>query len=126
MGRGRAPRASGLGGHDGVGARRRPGRELLRCYEKDEARHVGLSTQFAPILLRQQRGLEASDTMALQLRQAFWTTASLKAMEHDLQGLGIEAPRLVEPASGSRAPRSPGCGVSSAASRGRAGRSTGS
>lgn len=70
--------------------------ELLRYYEKDEARHVGLGTQFAPILLRRQRGLDAIDTMLFQLRQAFWTTASLKSMERDLHVLGIEAPRLIE------------------------------
>jgi hypothetical protein len=70
--------------------------ELLRYYEKDEARHVGLGTQFAPILLRRQRGLEALETMVFQLRQAFWATASLKSMERDLHTLGIHAPRLIE------------------------------
>src|SRR5690349_24882172 len=57
--------------------------DLLRYYEKDEARHVGLGTQFAPTLMRKQRGLEALDTMMFQLRLVFWSTASLKAMEPD-------------------------------------------
>ncbi|HVV87220.1 MAG TPA: ferritin-like domain-containing protein [Kofleriaceae bacterium] len=70
--------------------------DLLRYYEKDEARHVGLGTQFAPTLMRRQRGLEAADTMLFQLRLIFWSTASLKAMEGDLHALGIAAPRLIE------------------------------
>jgi hypothetical protein len=70
--------------------------DLLRYYEKDEARHVGLGTQFAPTLMRKQRGLDALDTMLFQLRLVFWSTASLKAMEKDLHVLGISAPRLIE------------------------------
>lgn len=70
--------------------------ELLHYYEKDEARHVGLGTQFLPTLLRRQTSLEAADTMLFQARLVFWSTASLKAMERDLHVLGIEAPRLIE------------------------------
>jgi hypothetical protein len=70
--------------------------DLLRYYEKDEARHVGLGTQYLPSLLRRQTRLESAETMLFQVRLAFWTTASLKAMERDLHAIGIAAPRLIE------------------------------
>jgi len=70
--------------------------DLLHYYEKDEARHVGLGTQFLPSLMRAQHGLDAADTMLFQLRLVFWSTASLKAMETDLHALGISAPHLIE------------------------------
>lgn len=70
--------------------------ELLRYYEKDEARHVGLGTQYLPTLLRGERGVEAAETMLFQLRLVFWATASLKAMEPDLHELGISAHHLNE------------------------------
>lgn len=68
--------------------------DLLPYYEKDEARHVGLGTQYAPTLMRRQTPLEAADTILFQLRLVFWTVASLKAMERDLAALGIDARRL--------------------------------
>jgi hypothetical protein len=70
--------------------------DLLRYYEKDEARHVGLGTQFLPTLLRRQRGWDAAETMLFQLKLVFWATASLKAMEQDLHTIGIAAPHLIE------------------------------
>jgi hypothetical protein len=70
--------------------------DLLRYYEKDEARHVGLGTQFLPTIMRGQKGWATADTMWFQARLIFWSTASLKAMEKDLHVLGIEAPHLIE------------------------------
>jgi hypothetical protein len=70
--------------------------DLLLYYEKDEARHVGLGTQFLPTLLRRQRGLDAAETMFFQFRLLFWSIASLKTMERDLHELGIAAPHLIE------------------------------
>lgn len=69
---------------------------LLRYYQKDEARHVGLGTQYLPMILRDERGLEAAETMLFQLRLLFWATASLKAMEPELHVLGISAHHLNE------------------------------
>jgi len=68
--------------------------DLLPYYEKDEARHVGLGTQFLPSLLRRQTKLEAVETMMFQMRLVFWSMASLKAIERDLHALGITAPDL--------------------------------
>lgn len=70
--------------------------DLLHYYEKDEARHVGLGTQFLPTLLRGQSRLDTVDNLLFQARLVFWTTWSLKAMERDLHVLGIEAPHLIE------------------------------
>lgn len=70
--------------------------DLLHYYEKDEARHVGLGTQFLPSLLRRQTKLEAAETMFFQMRLVFWSMASLKAIERDLHTLGITAPHLAE------------------------------
>ncbi|HTJ41017.1 MAG TPA: ferritin-like domain-containing protein [Kofleriaceae bacterium] len=70
--------------------------DLLLYYEKDEARHVGLGTQFLPTLLRRQKGWDAAETMLFQFRLLFWSIASLKTMERDLHELGISAPHLIE------------------------------
>jgi hypothetical protein len=70
--------------------------DLLSYYEKDEARHVGLGTQFLPTLLRKQTPLEAAETMLFQMRLLFWSIASLKTIERDLHALGISAPHLIE------------------------------
>ena len=70
--------------------------DLLAYYEKDEARHVGLGTQFAPVLMKRQTPREAAETILFQLKLVFWSTASLKAIEPDLAVLGIAAPHLIE------------------------------
>jgi demethoxyubiquinone hydroxylase (CLK1/Coq7/Cat5 family) len=70
--------------------------DLLLYYEKDEARHVGLGTQYLPRLLARQSRREAVETLWFQVRLIFWTIASLKAMERDLHVLGIHAPTLLK------------------------------
>jgi hypothetical protein len=70
--------------------------ELLAYYEKDEARHVGLGTQYLPPLLRKMSLAESAATIAFQARVIFWTLTSLKAMERDLATLGITAPNLIK------------------------------
>jgi hypothetical protein len=69
--------------------------ELLLYYEKDEARHVGLGTQYLPAILRRMNPIESAATLAFQLRLIFWTLSSLKAMERDLATVGILAPNLI-------------------------------
>jgi hypothetical protein len=69
--------------------------ELLLYYEKDEARHVGLGTQYLPSILRRQTPVEAARTAAFQLKLVFWTLASLKSMEKDLATLGITTRTLI-------------------------------
>jgi hypothetical protein len=65
--------------------------DLMPYYEKDEARHVGLGTQYLPQLMYQMSRFEAAKTTAFQLRLVFWSLAGLKAMEKDLATLGIVA-----------------------------------
>src|SRR5262249_16174685 len=65
--------------------------ELMPYYEKDEARHVGVGTQYLPQLMRKMNRWEAAKTTAFQLRLVFWTLAGLKAMEKDLATMGIVA-----------------------------------
>jgi hypothetical protein len=69
--------------------------DLLLYYEKDEARHVGLGTQYLPSLLKRQSKLDGARTLAFQMRLIFWTLSSLKAMEPDLAALGIPAGDLI-------------------------------
>src|SRR5262249_58347802 len=49
--------------------------DLMPYYEKDEARHVGLATQYLPALIRKMSRWEAAKPMAFQLRRASWTLA---------------------------------------------------
>jgi hypothetical protein len=70
--------------------------DLLLYYEKDEARHVGLGTQYLPGVLKRQTAVEAARTAGFQLKLIFWTIASLKAMEKDLAAIGITAPNLLK------------------------------
>ncbi len=70
--------------------------DLLLYFEKDEARHVGLGTQYLPSILRKQTKAESASTLFFQLRLVFWTISSLKAMERDLATLGITAPNLIK------------------------------
>jgi hypothetical protein len=65
--------------------------QLLPYYEKDEARHVGLGTQFLPRLLERMSPPEALATTLFQLRLVFWSVASLKSLEPHLEVLGITA-----------------------------------
>jgi rubrerythrin len=68
--------------------------ELLRYFEKDEARHVGLGVQFLPDELRRGGRRTAMGAFVFQLGMTFWSLRGLKVLEPDLRRLGIE-PRLV-------------------------------
>ncbi|HTE54065.1 MAG TPA: ferritin-like domain-containing protein [Kofleriaceae bacterium] len=68
--------------------------DLLRYYERDEARHVGLGIQHLPQLMRQASRLQTARAIVFQLRIAGWTLRGLKDLEPDLRVLGI-APRRV-------------------------------
>jgi hypothetical protein len=68
--------------------------DLLRYYEKDEARHVGLGVQLLPQLIRGLSKAQALGLFAFQVRILGWTLAGLKSMEPALRALGID-PRAV-------------------------------
>jgi len=65
--------------------------ELLRYYEKDEARHVGLGVQHLPEMLARAKPIEHVTSISFQLRLTFWSIMSLKAIEPELASLGIQA-----------------------------------
>jgi rubrerythrin len=69
--------------------------DLLRYFEKDEARHVGLGTQYLPMLVRRLGPIERADFLAFQLRVIYWSLASLRTVEGELRELGIDPRRLV-------------------------------
>jgi hypothetical protein len=68
--------------------------ELLRYYEKDEARHVGLGVQLLPTLMKRMSRSEAAALFAFQLRVIFWSIAGLRSLEPAMKTLGID-PRYV-------------------------------
>src|SRR5262249_28010810 len=68
--------------------------DLLRYYEKDEARHVGLGVQLLPQLIRQLSKPEALGLFGFQVRLLGWTLAGLKSLEPSLRVLGID-PRTI-------------------------------
>jgi hypothetical protein len=67
---------------------------LLPYYERDEARHVGLGVQLLPQLVAKMSIPERVDLALFQLNLLFSTLASLKAMEHDLESIGVD-PRSI-------------------------------
>ena len=69
--------------------------ELLLYFEKDEARHVGLGTQYLPTMLRRMSRVELASFAAYQLRVIVWQLASVKSAEKDLTALGLSPRRLL-------------------------------
>jgi hypothetical protein len=65
--------------------------ELLRYFEKDEARHVGLGLQFLPLELRRLSRARSRSLVAFQVRLMIAALLELKAMEPHLRVLGIDA-----------------------------------
>src|SRR5262249_60271974 len=63
--------------------------DLLRYYEKDEARHVGLGVQLLPRLIRGLSKRQGLALFAFQMRILGWALAGLKAMEPVLRALGL-------------------------------------
>jgi hypothetical protein len=70
--------------------------ELLRYYEKDEARHVGLGIQYLPGLLQRMSWREGLSLFGFQLKIIGWAIASLKSLEPDLRVLGVDARQVFE------------------------------
>ncbi|MDB4976228.1 MAG: hypothetical protein JWN48_4569 [Myxococcaceae bacterium] len=64
--------------------------ELLKYYERDEARHVGLGMQYLPELLRPMSRLEVLSLSAFQLRLMRHALAEAKLLAPQLACLGID------------------------------------
>jgi hypothetical protein len=70
--------------------------DLLRYYEKDEARHVGLGVQMLPTLIARMSKREGAALFLFQLQVIGWTIAGLKSLEPHFHALGIDARRILE------------------------------
>jgi hypothetical protein len=68
--------------------------ELLPYYERDEARHVGLGIQMLPGLIAKMSFAERVDLAVFHLELYTSAVASLKSMEPDLLGIGVD-PRSI-------------------------------
>ncbi len=68
--------------------------ELLKYFEKDEARHVGLGMQYLPILMKDMNKLQIAGLFAFQSRILTYGVWETKVMAKDLDVLGI-SPRDV-------------------------------
>lgn len=69
--------------------------ELLLYFEKDEARHVGLGTQYLPTLIKEMTIAERVDFAAFQFKVVLWSMGGLKVMEPHLRALGIDPRRVM-------------------------------
>lgn len=69
--------------------------DLLLYFEKDEARHVGLGTQYLPTLLKEMSAAERFDFMMFQFKVILWSMGGLRAMEPHLRALGIDPRRVL-------------------------------
>ena len=69
--------------------------ELLVYFEKDEARHVGLGTQYLPTLVKDMNVAERLEFMGFQFKVILWSMGGLRAMEPHLRTLGIDPRRVL-------------------------------
>ncbi len=70
--------------------------ELMRYYERDEARHVGLGMQYAPSLIQGMSRLQLARLGTFQVRILFWALAEMRLMAPDLRTLGIDPRAIIE------------------------------
>jgi hypothetical protein len=70
--------------------------DLLRYYEKDEARHVGLGIQTLPGMMKRMSTAEGLGLFAFHLELVAWTIAGLKRLEPHLGAIGIDARRILQ------------------------------
>lgn len=70
--------------------------DLMRYYERDEARHVGLGMQYLPSLMGRMNKRQVSAMITFQVRVLFWALAELKLIERDFATLGIEPRAILE------------------------------
>jgi len=64
--------------------------ELLRYYERDEARHVGLGVQHLPLIMQRASKYENARTLWFQFKVMAWTLRGMRELAPDFQALGID------------------------------------
>jgi hypothetical protein len=70
--------------------------ELMRYYERDEARHVGLGMQYLPSLMREMGKAETARLITFQIRLLAWALWENKVLEKDFAVLGIDPREILE------------------------------
>jgi hypothetical protein len=70
--------------------------ELLKYYERDEARHVGLGMQYLPDLMRGMGPLDVLAMSLFQVRLVGFALWELKMLENDFIVLGIDPRELID------------------------------
>lgn len=68
--------------------------ELLRYFERDEARHVGLGMQYLPSLMKGWNRRQMGAMITFQVRLMYWALMELKLLEKDFATVGIH-PRSI-------------------------------
>lgn len=70
--------------------------ELLKYFEKDEARHVGLGMQYLPMLMKDMNKLQIAGLFAFQAKILSYGMWETKVIEDDLRVLGISARDVID------------------------------
>jgi hypothetical protein len=70
--------------------------ELMRYYERDEARHVGLGMQYLPSLMEGMGRRKITALILFQCRVMFWALWEVKVLEKDFKVLGIDPRGVIE------------------------------
>ncbi len=70
--------------------------ELLKYFEKDEARHVGLGMQYLPMLMKDMNKLQIAGLFAFQAKILSYGMWETKVIEGDLRVLGISARDVID------------------------------
>lgn len=70
--------------------------ELMRYFERDEARHVGLGMQYAPSLIAAMSPVRLARLGTFQVRLMLWALAEMRYIGPDLVTLGIEPRAIIE------------------------------
>jgi hypothetical protein len=70
--------------------------ELMRYYERDEARHVGLGMQYLPSLMQSMSAREIAGLMTFQVQLVAIALWELKVLEKDFITLGIDPRAIIE------------------------------
>jgi hypothetical protein len=70
--------------------------ELMRYYERDEARHVGLGMQYLPTLLAKMPRRKIMRLVTFQVHIMAWALAELRVLRPDFEVLGIDPRAILE------------------------------
>lgn len=70
--------------------------ELMKYYERDEARHVGLGMQYLPEMIRGMSKRELRQMMLFQAQIMFFAVWEMKILEPSFRALGLDAREVIQ------------------------------